>query len=235
MSGRPPADATISWASDYCLRIGLGSDTSIEAHRRVRAACDRLRAARLPALRDITPAYSTVLVSFVPLSVKPSAVEKMVEDALRDLKANADDAASRLVEIPVCYEGECAPDIGEVARLHDMSAQEVAALHCGAAYIVHFIGFSPGFAYMGGLPARLVTPRLDTPRIRVPRGSVGIAGDQTGVYPHATPGGWRLIGRTPLRMFDAAVDPPSLLAMGDRVRFVPISLDRFRATHSGGA
>ncbi len=225
----------ISWASDSCLRISLGSDTSIEAHRRVRAAYARLRHARIPALSDITPAYSSILVTFDPLSLEPDSAESSVTELLRDVKADPDEAGSRLIELPVCYEGECAPDIVEVARLHSMTAADVAVMHSGVEYTVHFIGFSPGFLYMGGLPSRLVTPRLEKPRIRVPAGSVGIASAQTGVYPHATPGGWRLIGRTPVTLFNAAADPPSPLAMGDRVRFVPISLQRFHSIQDGVA
>ena len=115
-----------------------------------------------------------------------------------------------------------------------MSPADVAALHSGVEYFVDFIGFTPGFPYLGGVPARLATPRLDQPRTRVPAGSVGIAGNQTGIYPSATPGGWRLIGRTPLRIFDAARDPATRLQMGDRVRFIPIDPPQFHILEAGG-
>ncbi len=133
----------------------------------------------------------------------------------------------RHVEIPVCYGGEFGPDLAEVCAMHGMTPAQAIELHASAEYRVYFLGFVPGFAYLGELPKDLVTARLATPRKRVPAGSVGIAGNQTGVYPFATPGGWRLIGRTPLKMFRADRDGLSLLSIGDGVRFTPISAERF--------
>jgi inhibitor of KinA len=131
------------------------------------------------------------------------------------------------VEIPVCYGGEYGPDLEEVAALRGIDTEQVVRLHSSAAYQVYFLGFVPGFAYLGELPDELVTPRLATPRKKVPAGSVGITGNQTGVYPFATPGGWRLLGRTPVAMFRAEREGLSLLSIGDRVRFMPISRERF--------
>jgi inhibitor of KinA len=219
----------MEWVSDRHLRLHLGNDTSMQTHRRVRAAYERLRGCPIAALRDLTPAYATLLLMFDPATLDPERAEAEVAGATRGFDAERPAEPGPPVEIPVCYERECAPDIDAVASLHGLSAREVAAVHCGAEYVVHFIGFSPGFPYLGGLPARLAAPRLERPRTRVPAGSVAVAGGQCGVYPHATPGGWRLIGRTPLRLFDARRDPPALLAMGDRVRFVAIDLERFRA------
>ncbi|MBL8744821.1 MAG: 5-oxoprolinase subunit PxpB, partial [Phycisphaerae bacterium] len=136
-------------------------------------------------------------------------------------------APARRIVIPVCYEADCAPDLMEVAAMHRVEASEVVRLHSSAVYTVQFIGFSPGFAYLAGLPRRLETPRLERPRTRVPAGSIGLAGMQTGVYPRSTPGGWRIIGRTPLRMFDAARAEASTLALGDCVRFQPITRAEF--------
>jgi KipI family sensor histidine kinase inhibitor len=130
-------------------------------------------------------------------------------------------AAPREIVIPVVYGGADGPDLAEVARHAGMTADEVVAAHSGAAYDVFFLGFQPGFAYLGGLPPALATPRRDTPRVRVPAGSVGIGGAQTGIYPAASPGGWNLIGRTAVTLFDPHADAPALLAPGDRVRFVP--------------
>ncbi len=226
---------SLSWVGDRYLRLSLGDDTSLWTHGRVRAACERLRRARIAGLCDMTPAYATLLLSFDLTTLIAADAEARVLEALGNVAAEVEEASARLVEIPVCYEGECAPDLDDVARLHGLTAREAVALHAGAEYVVRFIGFSPGFPYLGGLPTQLATPRLDRPRARVPAGSVGIAGEQTGIYPQVTPGGWRLIGRTPLALFDARRNPPSLLAMEDRVRFVPISLERFRAWHSGSA
>jgi inhibitor of KinA len=131
------------------------------------------------------------------------------------------------VEIPVCYGGEFGPDLAEVCALHGMTPAQAIELHSAAEYLVYFLGFVPGFAYLGELPEQLVTPRLAAPRRKVAAGSVGIAGNQTGVYPLATPGGWRLIGRTPVRMFRAERDGLSFLSIGDRVLFTPVSPEQF--------
>jgi inhibitor of KinA len=133
----------------------------------------------------------------------------------------------RHLEIPVSYGGEFGPDLGEVAAMHGLTPEEIIELHASVEYLVYFLGFVPGYAYLGELPEALVTPRLGAPRRRVPAGSVGIAGTQTGVYPFATPGGWRLLGRTPIAMFRPDGDSLSFLSIGDRVRFVPISPAEF--------
>ena len=154
-------------------------------------------------------------MDFDPLRTNAGGMER----ALREAAADADRAPlppPRTVEVPVRYGG---PDLDDVARLAGMTADEVIVLHSGAEYVVYFLGFSPGFPYLGGMPEALATPRLASPRLRVPAGSVAIGGSQTGIYPVASPGGWRIIGRTPLELFRADREPPALLAMGDRVRF----------------
>jgi inhibitor of KinA len=133
----------------------------------------------------------------------------------------------RLLEIPVCYGEELGPDLQNVAAMHGITSEQVIQLHTSTTYLVYFLGFVPGFAYLGELPEALVTPRHATPRRKVPAGSVGIAGNQTGVYPCETPGGWRLLGRTPLAMFRPEQDGLSLLSIGDRVRFKAISREKF--------
>jgi inhibitor of KinA len=132
-----------------------------------------------------------------------------------------------LVEIPVCYGGEFGPDLQDVADSHGLTAERAIELHASTTYTVYFLGFAPGFAYLGEVAEELVTPRLATPRKSVPAGSVGIAGSQTGVYPISTPGGWRLLGRTPVAMFRPERAEMSLLSIGDRVRFSPISREQF--------
>jgi inhibitor of KinA len=133
-----------------------------------------------------------------------------------------------VVEIPVCYAAEYAMDLAEVASVHGLTVKDVIRLHSGAEYTVRMIGFAPGFPYLAGLPEQLVTPRRSVPRLRVPAGSVAIGGRQTGVYSLETPGGWQIIGRTPVRLFQPQHDPPCLLSAGDRVRFVPLPLKDFR-------
>jgi KipI family sensor histidine kinase inhibitor len=199
----------------------------------VRRVFERLRGVDLPGVVDLVPAYATVLVEFEIDGLDEAEAERAVRAAL-GMVGEFDAGPGRLVQVPVCYGGEFGPDLEEVARLHSMTARQVAELHSGAEYLVHFIGFVPGFAYMGGLPAVIATGRLERPRARVPAGSLGIAGEQTGVYPFATPGGWRLIGRTPLRMFDARRGSPSLLEMGDRVRFRGVDKAEFEAVAAKG-
>jgi KipI family sensor histidine kinase inhibitor len=171
------------------------------------------RLASEAGLVDVVPGHRTVLVTW---DGEPPELTELAEAALRD-DAPAPTGAS--VAIPVRYDG---PDLDEVAGLTGLSPEEVAARHMRAEYVVGFLGFAPGFAYLGTLPHRIATPRLATPRERVPAGSVGIAGSQTGVYPFALPGGWRIIGHTDSAMWDLRRDPPSLLRPGGRVRFVPV-------------
>lgn len=226
---------TLRWVSEHHLEIAFGHAISTEVQERVHAACESLRDAGLAGLVDLTPAYATVLLEFGCAASDSNGIEARVLDALRNSTNPRSTTSARLIEIPVCYDPELGADLEAVATHHKLAVEELIRLHSSAAYTVGFVGFMPGFAYLHGLPRELATPRLESPRARVPAGSVGIAGDQTGVYPSATPGGWQLIGRTPLRMFDPARNKPSLLAMSDRVRFVPISRAQFETlTRAGG-
>jgi len=169
-------------------------------------------------------AYASVLVPFDPVSASMAEAETAIAQIVASAgRAESRPEPGRLIEIPVHYGGADGPDLEDVARLHDLRPDDVVAIHAGAEYEAFFLGFAPGFAYLGPLPAPIVTPRLDVPRPRVPAGSVAIAAEQTAVYPTETPGGWRLIGRTDLRPWDVARDPPALILPGDRVRFVPVT------------
>ena len=175
-----------------------------------------------PAVGRAVPAHATVLLPFDPLAMDATAAAELVRHAVGTMTgASGSDAAGDLIDIPVRYGGSDGPDLEEVAERHGLSAADVIDLHAGARYRVLFLGFAPGFAYLGGLPDAIATPRRPSPRERVPAGSVGIAGEQTGVYPLAMPGGWQLIGRTDARLWDATRPSPALLRPGDRVRFVP--------------
>jgi len=174
----------------------------------------------LEGVIDLSPGDGSLLVRFDPERLDPGRVAAHVRSLLPRLEG-VPDPPSRLVTIPVRYGGEDGPDLEDVARLTRLSITEVIARHAGGTYAVRFLGFTPGFAYLGPLDPSLVCPRLDRPRRAVPAGSVAIAADQTAVYPASTPGGWRLIGRTDRVMFDPARDPMSLLSLGDRVRFEP--------------
>ena len=224
-AGVPPFPRLVP-ASDSSLLAVLAAEPSESATAAVLALCDALAATPPPGLVDLRPAYTSLLVVFDPRVTTHGEIERAVTPLLPP-PGLALEPAGRTVEIPVCYEGECAPDLAEVARTAGLTTEEAVALHSGAVYRVAFLGFSPGFAYLLGLPPRLATPRLPAPRLRVPAGSVGIAGGQTGLYPRATPGGWRLVGRTPVSLFDPGRESPSLLLPGDAVRFVPVSQHDF--------
>jgi KipI family sensor histidine kinase inhibitor len=183
------------------------------------ALADALRARRLDGVRDVVPGYASVGVHFDPLRTDLAALERaVVEDGQCSTLVPADGVAH---VIPVRYGGAGGPDLAEVAAHAGCSADEVIRRHAAVEYRVYMLGFVPGFAYLGRVDASIAVPRHRVPRERVPAGSVGIAGEQTGVYPMETPGGWRLIGRTDLPMFVADRSPSALLAPGDRVRFEP--------------
>jgi KipI family sensor histidine kinase inhibitor len=217
-------EVTILPASDRSLLISFGAEISLEAHYQVRLLTQSLEGLR--GILNLHPAYASVLIDFDPRLRTHDEVESFVRERMGSA-VHGEPAAVRTVEIPVCYGGEFGPDLADVARHTGFAAERVVELHAAAEYLVYFVGFSTCFPYLGGLPAELATPRLSAPRKHVPVGSVAIGGGQAGIYPLASPGGWRLIGRTPLRLFDPDGLPPPLLRMGDRVRFVPTPEGRF--------
>lgn len=226
--------AAISWLSDCVLRIvtrgGASQDESITRAWRV---ADAIRAAAIDGVEDVTLAYAGVQVRVRERTAMDAHAAAAVEARVRaavERAAGAREALAitrRVVEVPVCYDAEFGLDLEWIARETSLSVDEVVALHAGAMYHVHFLGFLPGFAYMGGVPELLRVPRQASPRTRVPAGSVAIAGAQAGIYPSDTPGGWRIVGRTPRAVFDPSRDVPSLLQRGDEVRFVRIDRGRF--------
>jgi len=204
----------------------LQSRVKLQANESVRRLLRLLELEPVEGIRNLHPAYCSLLFKFDALRMRHEELEAILRQYLERLE-EVNLPEPRQVGIPVCYGGDFGPDLNDVAAMHGLKPEKVIELHASAEYLVYFLGFVPGFAYLGELPEELLTPRLATPRRRVPVGSVGIAGNQTGVYPFATPGGWRLIGRTPIKMFRADSDGLSLLSIGDRVRFTPISRERF--------
>jgi KipI family sensor histidine kinase inhibitor len=215
-------------SSDQSLLIYFGEAITLEAHLKIRKMLRLLELKPIAGIRNLHPAYCSLLVKFDALKLQHDELEAILKEYFERLE-EVRLPEPRQVEIPVCYGGDYGPDLDDVAAIHGMTPAQAIELHTSASYLVYFLGFAPGFAYLGEVPEALVTPRLATPRRRVPAGSVGIAGRQTGVYPFATPGGWRLLGRTPMAMFRTDRDGLSLLSIGDRVRFVPISVERFAA------
>lgn len=224
---------------DSAIVAELGETISPETLQRVRNFASAVKRAHLPGVVDIVPAFASVTVFYDLAKWASASVETPHIQLSRELEKIAEHLAAsetpvsggtgKEIVVPTCYGGGFGPDLIAVAERAGLTVEEVIALHSEPSYLVHAIGFAPGFPYLGGLPERLHTPRRATPRVSVPAGSVGIGGAQTGIYPLATPGGWQLIGRTPLRLFDPARAAPALLRVGDRVRFQPIAPEKFVA------
>ncbi len=215
-------------ASDRALLLFFGDEISEKGHYDVLRAMKFFESHPHPSILNLHPAYCTLLIDFNPTQATTDEMISFCEEGLKQLDTIVL-PPHRSIEIPVVYGGEFGPDLNDVAAHHHRSVEEVITIHSSGNYLVYFLGFSPGFPYMGGLPEQIATPRLAVPRKNVPAGSVAIGGNQTGIYPLATPGGWRIIGRTPLRLFDAKRNPPTLFQMGDRVGFRKISIEEFRS------
>jgi inhibitor of KinA len=202
-------------------------------HQQVMALFHALQARRDPRIRNLHPGYASLLIDFDPLRLTHDELAAVAEQpgSASDTPGGAD---GDVVVIPVCYDIEFGPDLPDVGQHAALSVEEVIRLHSAPTYLVYFLGFSPGFVYLGGLSEALQTPRLATPRTSIPAGSVGIAGSQTGIYPVNSPGGWRLIGRTPLRMFDPDATPPTRLQSGDRMCFVAVNRETFETLQRCG-
>ena len=210
------ASATIAPLGDDALLVTFAPAISWEVGERVRGAAARIRKLRRPEISDVVPSYTTLGVYYDGSTIDSAAVAELVAPLLAAGDAQPESVTS-VLEIPVRYDG---PDLLEVAERTGLTVDEVIARHSARSYRAYACGFQPGFAYLGDLDEALVLPRRSSPRLRVPPGSVAIAGRQTAVYPLQTPGGWHLIGSTPLRMFDATRNPPALIHPGDEVRFV---------------
>ena len=211
-------------------------DPSDESLNAVLETLHKISEANIPGLIELAPAYTTIGVFFDPSKVASSGPEAIFDSLAEQLrkaasgkKARAAKKTSQTIEIPVCYDSEFALDLDEVAQHTGLSHEAIVDLHSGAKYRVNCIGFTPGFPYLSGLPPKLAIPRRGTPRKEIPAGSVAIGGNQTGIYPVKSPGGWHVIGRTPLRLFDSAKNPPALLRAADRVRFRSITRAQFEA------
>jgi KipI family sensor histidine kinase inhibitor len=223
---------TVEPLGEAAVTLRIGSRIDQATNDRVLALWRQLHACRVAGVLDIAPAYATLTVFFDPL--RWDAASLATHLATLTAPAVGVAAPARSLEIPVCYEGEHALDLEDVCAHTGLDAAEVVRRHSATGYRVHFLGFTPGFPYLGGMDARLATPRRATPRTAVPAGSVGIGGAQTGIYPQRTPGGWQIIGRTPLALFDTRRADPCLLAPGDTLHFVPVTPAEFARLGQGG-
>ncbi|GKU80553.1 kinase A inhibitor [Paenibacillus sp. L3-i20] len=233
---------------DSCVLIRLGTTINEDTHKIVIAVTRLLQNNDIVGINDIVPAFASVAIHYNPVQVWKSRrreeaghetiydtmctrLNQLLSKLTLDGISNSNDN-QKIIRIPVCYGGEYGPDLGAVAEHCGRTESEVISLHSSGSYLVYMIGFAPAFPYLGGMPKRIATPRRGTPRTVTPAGSVGIAGEQTGIYPIATPGGWQIIGRTPIELFRPHHDQPSLLEAGDRIVFVPITEEQFEGWFS---
>jgi KipI family sensor histidine kinase inhibitor len=213
-------------SGDRALLVEYGEGIDPAVNEKIRLVTALLKKNPPEGFEAVIPAYRNLAILYDPLVTSPDQLKRTLdnlENRLQEVRI----PDPRTVEIPVCYSGEFGPDIGIVAEHNHLSAEEVIAMHSGTVYPIYMIGFAPGFCYLGGLDKRLHTPRRKTPRTLLPTGSVGIAEAQTGMYPQDSPGGWQIIGRTPLRLFAPERKNPFLYESGDRIRFVSISEEDF--------
>jgi len=221
-----------SWCGDACLVAEFGDKIDPLINSMVRDLDLRIRGLKLPWLVETVPTYRSLAVYVDPWDSPREEVELAVTSLAREVKAKTMPSVA-VVEIPVCYGGDFGPELERVSMYTALGPDDIIRLHSSKLYRVYMMGFTPGFPYLGGMDPRLETPRLEDPRTLIPAGSVGIAGKQTGIYPIASPGGWNIIGRTPLVLFDPAGASPFLLEAGMEIRFVPVTGERFEEILSG--
>lgn len=213
---------------DSAVTVEFGNAIDERLNQVVHQFAAAVEGCQLPFIREVVPTYRSATVHYLPWQVSFQQLQALLEPLARQAVRQADQGAGgTILEIPVLYGGDQGPDLEEVASHCGLTPEQVIRLHSAPAYRIFMLGFTPGFPYLGGMDPRLATPRRKEPRVSIPAGSVGIAGGQTGVYPIQSPGGWQLIGRTPLKLFDPALDPPILLQAGQQIRFVPISRSIF--------
>lgn len=245
---------------DSAIVIRLSADISLTNLHKVRQVVNYLENNWRDGFIELVAAYTTITIYYdafhiynysseallksgripgnaewLPYDYVLQQVEHLLDTYVEDEVDGLTPQLRAITEIPVCYEAAYGPDLADVADYHHVSKEEIVSWHTSRVYPVYMIGFAPGFPYLGGMDERLATPRKSVPRTRIPAGSVGIGGSQTGIYPFETPGGWQLIGRTPLRLFRPDIVPPSLLQVGDQVRFVAITSEQFHALEEGNA
>ena len=233
---------TIHPLGDSALVVHLGEGIDPAIHEKVKHLSLLLENNPFPGFIEAVPSYTSLTVYYHPAAVCSTAgpkkkspyqmVSSFVSEMMKEMGTSRK-TEQRLIDIPVVYGGEYGPDLGHVACHNGLSIEEVIHIHSSADYLVYMIGFAPGFPFVGGMDERIATPRKDSPRLAITPGSVGIAGRQTGIYPLETPGGWQIIGRTPLDLFLPHSTPPTLLQSGDKVRFIPISPEEFTSYKEG--
>ncbi len=206
---------------DSSLLIVFGNEVSPDINRRISATVQLLKNQHIEGIVDLIPSYCALLINYNPQVIRYAEIRRRVEKIL-SMDAMAGESARKVVEIPVCYGGEYGPDLQTIADHAGLTAEEVIEIHTSRDYLIYMLGFLPGFCYLGGLDERIHTPRLANPRIRIREGSVGIGGSATGIYPMDSPGGWQLMGMTPVKTYDPSKEVPILLNAGEYIRFIRI-------------
>ncbi len=216
-------DIKVMPAGDSALVVEFGNEINEAINEKVHALAQKIRQENIPGITEMIPTFRSLLVSYDMLQISYSKLSVMLSVLSRELEMNRA-AHRRIVKIPCCYGARFGADLTDMERLTGLSREEIIELHSSVDYKIYMLGFLPGFVYLGGLDKRLEVPRLDTPRVRIGKGAVGIGGNQTGIYPMDSPGGWRLIGGTPVDLYDPEREDPVLLRAGEYIRFVPISI-----------
>ena len=213
---------TISPVGDRAISIDFGQVIDPKINRHIRQTIERIQELHLEGIIELVPTYCALLLQYDAMLYSYAELCNIIEPTLEQTVIDNANELVTIVEIPTVYGGEFGPDLGFVASHNNLTEDEVVAIHSGTDYLVYMLGFIPGFTYLGGMDPRIATPRLSSPRTLIPAGSVGIAGEQTGTYPSDSPGGWQIIGRTPVTMYDMSKAQAALLSAGDYVRYVPI-------------
>ena len=219
-------DIRILTAGDSALLIEFGKEINPETNRKITALVQLMREQHIEGIVDVIPAFCSLLINYDPRVLSYEELKERMEHLLK-MEAKIEATRKRIFEIPVCYGGEYGPDIENIAEHAGLSVEEVIKIHSSKDYLIYMLGFLPGFTYLGGLDERIHTPRLASPRLKIRAGSVGIGGSQTGIYPLDSPGGWQLMGMTPVRTYDPERQTPILVEAGDYIRFIPIDKEEF--------
>lgn len=219
-------DIRILTAGDSALLIEFGREIDPETNRKITALVQLMREQHIEGIVDVIPAFCSLLINYDPRVLSYEELKERMEHLLK-METKTEATRKRIFEIPVCYGGGYGPDIENIAEHAGLSVEEVIKIHSSKDYLIYMLGFLPGFTYLGGLDERIYTPRLASPRLKIRAGSVGIGGSQTGIYPLDSPGGWQLMGLTPVRTYDPERQTPILVEAGDYIRFIPIDEEEF--------
>ena len=218
-------------AGDSCIVVEFGNSISLDVNARVQALRHVLEAKNISGIQELVPTYRSLAVYFDPVKAEPSRFRSLLERLASTTDVGLSSEKGKVIVIPVCYGGEFGPDLQNVVKHTGLAEEEVIKRHSAPDYYCYMLGFTPGFSYLGGMDETIATPRLSEPRERIPAGSVGIAGKQTGIYPMESPGGWQLIGRTPVKLYDPTSETPIILQAGDYIRFKSINKDEYDYIH----